>query len=177
MPPRDFASWRNPCGGNHYFILSVNICQKRVSWTDVDRLPWKSQSELCVVRATNKFKSLGFVCTCSPSFFSLSSRRVPPFSRGVIFTHAPPSLALLSLRKKDYSKSNVGYHLRQNEENVTWVMCHVFLFFRRPVLFQALFCELNVWQLTWSRRLKAFFDLWYRQQQHHQQHNVIERLN
>ena len=114
---------------------------------------------------------------CSPSFFALSSRRVPPFSRGVIYTHARASLALLSLRKKDYSKSNVDYHLRQNEENVTWVMCHVFLFFRRLVLFQALFCELNVWQLTWRRRLKAFFDLWYRQQQQHQQHNIIERLN
>ena len=37
--------------------------------TDVDRFPWKSQSEFCVVRATHKFRSLGFVC--SPSFFSL----------------------------------------------------------------------------------------------------------
>ena len=31
--------------------------------TDVDRLPWKSQSEFCVVRATHKVKSLGVVCS------------------------------------------------------------------------------------------------------------------
>ena len=44
-------------------------------FTDVDRFPWKSQSEFCVVRAKHKFKSLGFVC--SPSFFS--PHRVSPF--------------------------------------------------------------------------------------------------
>ena len=65
--------------------------------TDVDRFPWKSQSEFCGLRATHKFKSLGFVC--SPSFFS------PPavcrlFSCGVIFTRARVLVALLSLRKK-----------------------------------------------------------------------------
>ena len=59
--------------------------------TDVDRFPWKSQSEFCVVRATHKFKSLGFVC--SPSFFSLPTG-CRLFSHGVIFT-----LVLLSLRK------------------------------------------------------------------------------
>ena len=57
--------------------------------TDVDRFPWKSQSEFCVVRATHKFKSLGFVC----------SPLCRPFSRGVIFTRARVSLPLLSLRK------------------------------------------------------------------------------
>ena len=63
--------------------------------TDVDRFPWKSQSEFCVVRATHKFKSLGFVC--SPSFFSLPTAcRI--FLRGVIFTSTRVSLALLSLR-------------------------------------------------------------------------------
>ena len=46
--------------------------------TEVDRLPWKSQS---VMRATHKVKSLRFVCS---SIFSLSLRRVSPFSRGVI---------------------------------------------------------------------------------------------
>ena len=45
--------------------------------TDVDRFPRKSQSKFCVMRATHKFKSLGFVC--SPSF-SLSPPRVA-FSR------------------------------------------------------------------------------------------------
>ena len=64
--------------------------------TDVDRFPRKSQSEFCVVRATHLFKSLGFVC--SPSFFSLSTA-CRLFSRGVIFTRARVSLALLSLRK------------------------------------------------------------------------------
>ena len=63
--------------------------------TDVDRFPWKSQSGFCVVRATHKFKSLGFVC--SPSFFSLPAAR-HLFSRGVIFTCARVSHALLSLR-------------------------------------------------------------------------------
>ena len=43
--------------------------------TDVDRFPWSSQSEFCVVRATHKFKSLGFVC--NPSFSS--PRRASPF--------------------------------------------------------------------------------------------------
>ena len=38
---------------------------------DVDRFAWKSQSEFCVVRATHKVKSLGFVC--SPSVFSLTT--------------------------------------------------------------------------------------------------------
>ena len=56
--------------------------------TDGDRFPWKSQSEFCVVRATHKFKSLGFVC--SPSFSPL--RLVSPFSREVIFTRARYSL-------------------------------------------------------------------------------------
>ena len=42
------------------------------------------------------FKSLGFVC--SPSFFSLPAA-CRLFSRGVIFTRARVSLALLSLRK------------------------------------------------------------------------------
>ena len=55
--------------------------------TDVDRLPWKSQSELCVVRATHKVKSLGFVWRLS--FFSLpaASRlsRVEWFSRPLVF--------------------------------------------------------------------------------------------
>ena len=64
--------------------------------TDVDRFPWKSQSEFCVVRATRKFKSLGFVC--SPSFFSLPAS-CRPFLRGVIFKRARVSLPLLSLRK------------------------------------------------------------------------------
>ena len=50
--------------------------------TDVDRFPWKSQSEFCVVRATHKFRSLGFVC--SPSFFSLPAT-CRLYSRGVIF--------------------------------------------------------------------------------------------
>ena len=63
--------------------------------TDVDRFPWKGQSEFCVVRATHRFKSLGFVC--SPSFFSFPTTcRI--FSRGVIFTSTRVSLALLSLR-------------------------------------------------------------------------------
>ena len=58
--------------------------------TDVDRFPWSSQSEFCVVRATHKFKSLGFVC--NPSFFSLPTpRRL--FLHGVIFTRARISLA------------------------------------------------------------------------------------
>ena len=64
--------------------------------TDVDRFPWKSQSEFCVERATHKFKSLGFVC--SPSFFSLPAS-CHPFLRGVIFKRAHVSLPLLSLRK------------------------------------------------------------------------------
>ena len=64
--------------------------------TDVDRFPWSSQSEFCVVRATHKFKSLGFVC--NPSFFSLPATCCL-FSHGVIFTRAHVSLALLSLRK------------------------------------------------------------------------------
>ena len=64
--------------------------------TDVDSFPWKSQSDFCVVRATHKFKSLGFVC--SSSFFSLSAA-CRLFSRGVIFTRARVSLALLSLRQ------------------------------------------------------------------------------
>ena len=51
---------------------------------------------LCVVRTTHKFKSLGFVC--SPSFFSLPAA-CRLFSRGVIFTRARVSPALLSLRK------------------------------------------------------------------------------
>ena len=34
-----------------------------VCLTDVDRLPLKSQSELCVVRETHKVKNLGFVCS------------------------------------------------------------------------------------------------------------------
>ena len=63
--------------------------------TDVDRFPWKSQSEFCVVRAMHKFKSLGFVC--SPSFFALPTAcRI--FSHGVIFTSTRVSFALLSLR-------------------------------------------------------------------------------
>ena len=57
--------------------------------TDVDRFPWKGQSEFCVLRVTHKFKSLGFVC--SPSVFP-PHRRVSPFSRGVIFTRARFSL-------------------------------------------------------------------------------------
>ena len=44
--------------------------------TDADRLPWKSESEFCVVRATHLFKSLNFVCS---SFIFLSPRRVSPF--------------------------------------------------------------------------------------------------
>ena len=66
--------------------------------TDDDRFPWKSQSEFCVVGATHKFKSLGFVC--SPSFFSLPAA-CRLFSRGVIFTRASVSLALLSLRTNE----------------------------------------------------------------------------
>ena len=61
--------------------------------TDVDRFPWKSQSEFCVVRAMHKFKSLGFV-----SFFSLPAE-CRLFSRGVIFMRARVSLALLTLKK------------------------------------------------------------------------------
>ena len=64
--------------------------------TDVDRFPWKSQSEFCVVRAMHKFKSLDFVC--SPSFFSVLAA-CSLFSREVIFTRAHVLLALLSLRK------------------------------------------------------------------------------
>ena len=60
--------------------------------TDVDRLPWKSQSELCVVRATHKAKSMGFC--------SLSSLHVSPFSRGVTCTRARVSLGLLILEQK-----------------------------------------------------------------------------
>ena len=52
--------------------------------TDADRFPWKSQSEFCVVRATHKFKSLGFVCSprlVSPFFawsdFQARSRFAP----------------------------------------------------------------------------------------------------
>ena len=60
--------------------------------TDVDRFPWKSQSEFCVVRAMHKFKSLGFVC--GPSFFSLPAA-CHLFSHGVIFTRTWVSLALL----------------------------------------------------------------------------------
>ena len=59
--------------------------------TDVDRFPWKNRSEFCIVRATHKFKSLGFVC--SPSLACCL------FSHGVILTCARVSLALLSLRK------------------------------------------------------------------------------
>ena len=55
--------------------------------TDVDRFPWKSQSEFCVVRAMHRFTSLGLVC--SPPFFSLpaASRlsRVRWFLRAVAF--------------------------------------------------------------------------------------------
>ena len=66
--------------------------------TDVDRFPWKSQSEFYVVRATHKAKSLGFVC--SPSFFSLpTASRLSGRGGGMIFTHARVSLPLLSLRK------------------------------------------------------------------------------
>ena len=73
-------------------ICSVNCDLCRVIaagtfLTDVDRLPWTSQSELCVLRATHKFKSLNFVC--SPSFFSLptASRlsRLAWFSRALAF--------------------------------------------------------------------------------------------
>ena len=49
-------------------------------------------------RPTHQFKSLGFVC--SPSFFSLPTG-CRLFSRGVIFTRARVSLALLSLRKNE----------------------------------------------------------------------------
>ena len=122
-------------------------------------------------------KAWAFSVLVVPPFFSLSSHRVPPFSRRVIFTLARASLAPLSLRKKDYSKSNVGYHLRQNEENVTWVMCHVFLFFRGPCCFKRYFANWTFDSWLEVGALKGFFDLWYRQQQHHKQHNIIERLN
>ena len=64
--------------------------------TDVDRFPGKNQSEFCFVRETHMFKSLGFVC--SPSLFFLRAG-CRLFSRGVIFTRARVSLALLSLRE------------------------------------------------------------------------------
>ena len=39
-------------------LIAAGAC-----WTDVDRLPRKSQSEFCVVRVTRKAKRLGFVCS------------------------------------------------------------------------------------------------------------------
>ena len=44
--------------GKRRVLIAAGVCL-----TDVDRLPWKSQSELCFVRATHKVKSLGFVCS------------------------------------------------------------------------------------------------------------------
>ena len=83
-----------------YLFCKLWLCRVLIAagafLTDVDRFPWKSQSEFCVVRAAHKFKSLGFAC--SPSFFSLPAA-CRLFSRGVIFTRPCVSLALLSLKK------------------------------------------------------------------------------
>ena len=72
-----------------YLFCKLWLCQVLIAagafLTDVDRFPWKNQSEFCVVRAAHKFKSLDFVC--GPSFFSLPAACC-------LF-----SLALLSLRK------------------------------------------------------------------------------
>ena len=83
-----------------YLFCKLWLCWVLIAagafFTDVDRFPWKRQTEFCVVRAKHKFKSLGFVC--SPSFFSLpTARRL--FLCGVIFTGSCISLALLYLRK------------------------------------------------------------------------------
>ena len=83
-----------------YLFCKLWLCRVLIAagafLTDVDRFPWKSQSEFCVVRATHKFKSLGFVC--SHSFFSLPTACCL-FLHVVIFTRAHVSLTLLSMRK------------------------------------------------------------------------------
>ena len=92
------------------------------------------QLEFCIVRATHKFKSLGFVC--SPSFFSLPAA-CRLFSRGVIFTCACVSLALLSLRTNGgllvvYLKLKALYAVKNTSkgENVSaglTVNCKIFI--------------------------------------------------
>ena len=88
------------CSALSYLLCKLWLCPVLIAacalLTDVDRFPWKSQTEFCVVRPTHQFKSLGFVC--SPSFFSLPAG-CRLFSRGMIFTRARVSLALLSLMK------------------------------------------------------------------------------
>ena len=82
-----------------FLFCKLSLCRVLIAagafLTDVDRFPWKSQSEFCVVSATRKFKSLRFVC--SPLFFSLPAA-CRLFSRGVFFTCARVSHVLLSLR-------------------------------------------------------------------------------
>ena len=64
---------------------------------DVDRLPLKSKSEFCVVRATHT-GSKAWASSVVPHF-SLS-HRVSLSLRGMIFTRARVSLALLSIPKE-----------------------------------------------------------------------------